>query len=277
MVHGEEKAREMARSLLPSVNREAARAGRAAIHRAHRRHFRVEMNRLVRDPESFDERAGFDAQPVVEIRQLMRHRRSGDKVAPFIRWATARARSISRESRLSHIRALVPRGLIGEHALVHIREREEFQSLEEFERWKARRSSHPRSFLLDRGEQATLLHSLLHAPGGHRLFNQWLKARHLIHHREELKGWHCTCVPRCRIPSRLNAAPPPVRLLLGAHDVLPFLAAIWGPQGEPLKSRRTPLDSPRSTVNTFLRAFKQCRGDVLATARVLGLAPALPD
>ena len=160
--------------------------------------------------------------------------------------------------------------------MVHLREREEFQFLEEFEWWKARRSSHPRSFLLDRGEQATLLHSLLHAPGGHRLFNQWLKARHLIHHREELKGWHCTCVPRCRIPSRLNAAPPPVRLLLGAHDVLPFLAAIWGPQGEPLKSRRTPLDSPRSTVNTFLRAFKQCRGDVLATARVLGLAPALP-
>ncbi|EPX61503.1 hypothetical protein D187_001286 [Cystobacter fuscus DSM 2262] len=277
MVHGEEKAREMARSLLPSVNREAARAGRVAIHRAHRRQFRVEMNRLVRDPESFDERAGFDAQPVVDIRQLMGHRRSGDKVAPFIRWATARARSIPRESRLSHIRALVPRGLIGDHALAHIREREEFQSPEEVERRRARRSSHQRSFLLDRGEQATLLHALLHAPGGHRVFNQWLKARHLLHSRQELKGWHCTCVPRCRIPSRLDAALPPARLLLGAHDVLPFLAAIWGPEGESRKRRRTPLDSPRSTVNTFLRAFKQCRGDVLATARVLGLAPPLPD
>ena len=276
MVHGEEKAREMARSLLPSVNREAARAGRAAIHRAHRRQFRVEMNRLVRDPESFDERAGFDAQPVVDIRQLMRHRRAGDKVAPFIRWATARARSIPRDSRLSHIRALVPRGLIGDHALMHIRQREEFQSLEELARRKAWHSSHEHPFLLDRGEQATLLHALLHAPGGHRVFNQWLKARHLIHYGEALKGWHCTCVPRCRIPSRLNAALPPVRLLLGAHDVLPFLAAIWGPEGEPRKSRRTPLDGPRSTVNTFLRAFKQCRGDVLATARVLGLARALP-
>ena len=276
MVHGEEKAREMARSLLPSTRRVIVRREKATIHRAHRRHFRGQMRQLAREPEDFEDRADLEDEPVTEIRWVMRGRRSADKIPPFLRWATARALPMPRDSRLSHIRALVPRGLIGDHALSHLQHEELFKSSAQLAFERERAAHRPRPYLMNRGEQAEWLRALLRAPEGHRVFNQWLKVRHLLEHHEKLKGWHCTCEPQCRrLPWALREALPPVRLLQGAHDVLPFLADIWDPKDVTRWSgrRSTPLDSIRSGVDTFLRTFKKHRGDVVATARTLGLAP----
>lgn len=53
-----------------------------------------------------------------------------------------------------------------------------------------------------------------------------------------------------------------VRTLLGVHDVLPFLDTVGG---------------PHHAMVSFLRAFKQCRGDVPATLRALGVKPGGPN
>ncbi|QRN96924.1 hypothetical protein JRI60_49510 [Archangium violaceum] len=267
----------MARSLLPSKNREAARKGRARIHRAARRQSRVELGQLTRDPEDFEDLAGLDAEPVAEIRQLMMHRRWGDKVAPFVRWASAIARQQPRENRLSHIRALVPRGVIGEHALQHLTHRAEFEHPSEAmlreDRERAWRNKRP--YLMDRGEQTLWLRTLLQAPDGHRAFNRWLQLNHAVHYRQEQRRRPCTCSPGCSILEAVNVPVGPIRarLLLGAHDVPPFLAAMWGSASEARRSGNAhgPHAQQLGSVHTFLRAFKRCRGDVVATARALRL------
>jgi hypothetical protein len=277
MVYGDEKARDMARSLLPSKNREAARANRVSIHRSERRRSRMETARLAREPESFEDLAGLDGDSGVELSIMVNRRRGGDKVAPFIRWATAITRPLPQETRLSHVRALVPRGIIGEHALQHLAHLDDFEHPSETVLAEARRRAYvlrrrSASKWLDRGEQAELLRALLQAPGGHRTFNRWLQVSHVPQYQTETRRRPCTCEPGCTLLEAVNvpvSATRP-RLLLGVHDVLPFLSALWDP---PDKSRwkRGPHADQLGPVNDFLRAFKRCHGDVAATAKELRL------
>ncbi len=247
MVYGEEKARDMSRSLLPSKNREAARQARVSIHRAARHQSRAEMTRLVRDPEAFEDFSGLDADVTGDIRCMVWQRRWGDKVSPFIRWAKARTRQLPQASRVSHMRALVPPGVIGEHALQHLERDCHFEHPNETARREALhrrwRESLKNPVLLKPGAQAELLRAVLQAPGGHRTFNRWLKTE-----------------------PRPQGAPPP-RTLQGVHDVRPFLGTLWGPL-DALPHRPSP-HGPQSylfdAVNVFLRAFKTCQGDVEAT------------
>ncbi|MFY0562914.1 hypothetical protein ACN28E_03635 [Archangium lansingense] len=94
---------------------------------------------------------------------------------------------------------------------------------------------------MERGEQAELLRTLLRAPGGHRAFNRFVTGRKL----------------------------------LGQHDVLPFLAAMWGQPRGTRHDRWTqpsgPYANQASSVNKFLRMFKKHRGDVEATVNALEL------
>ncbi|WP_395813633.1 hypothetical protein [Archangium minus] len=269
----------MTRSLLPSKNREAARHARALVHRAARRQSRVEMAQLARNPETFEDRAGLDADTTGEIRLVVSRRRGGDKLSPFIRWARATTRSLPQHSRMGHLRNLVPRGVIGDHALFHLSHEKDFEHpdvlawLEARQRaWRASK----RPPLLDPGEQAELLRALLRAPGGHRAFNQWLQVGHVTHYRTERRRRRCTCEPGCTVLEDVSipVGPTRARSLLGEHDVLPFLAALWGPRdnGHGLwPTPRGPFAEQTETVDTFLRAFKEHHGDVAATAKALQL------
>ncbi|HYO59042.1 hypothetical protein [Archangium sp.] len=258
MSYGQEKSREMARSLLPSKNRESARHERAHIHRTARRRNREELARLARDPESFEDVAGLDADANERIRVMVWRRRSGDKIAPFIRWAKAITRPLPQRSRMSHIRSLVPRGVIGEHALQHLEDVKGFGHPNETALRDARQRawvSARRPSRMDRGEQAELLRALLQAPGGQRAFNRWLQAHHVIEYRQEKRRRPCPCEPGCTVMETVNV---PVgntraRVLLGLHDVLPFLT------------------EQHQAMNAFLRAFKAHHGDVSATVRELRL------
>jgi hypothetical protein len=261
MVHGEDKARDMARSLLPSRWRKGARKERALIHQGTRREPRETLSRLAREPEGWEETPTPRDTSRREIRQLVRHRRWADKVHPFIRWATAITRELPRESRLSHVRGLLPEGVIGEHALVHIKGIEDFENAAERQRRKAWWGRGARSQWLERGEQAQLLRQVLQAPDGHRAFNRWLRYA---------PPGNCTCWDR-------PMAHPKVRTLQGVHDVLPFLDTVgsmsrgrhgqqwWGP----IHAQFAYFEA----MDRFLRAFKQCRGDVQATLKQLGVKP----
>jgi hypothetical protein len=276
MVYGDEKTLEMARSLLPSTNREPARKSRVTTHRAERRRVRLQAARLTRDPEDSEDLPGPDKGPDVEIRQMVRWRREGDKVAPFIRWAKARARAMPQESRMSHIRSLVPQGVIGEHALFHLRHQEDFEHPSERALRELRREAWSRSWLrgerLDRGEQAERLRAVLKAAGGHRALNTWLRARYVFYRR------HALHAPRaldrgCTLERamQLHLGPTPIRLLLGLHDVLPFLEALWGRRLSRWGIAEDAQPEQLHAVDEFIQAFKRCRGDVEAVARELRL------
>ncbi|MGE6756816.1 hypothetical protein ACQKGO_02285 [Corallococcus interemptor] len=235
MIHSDEKVRQMARSLLPSKNREAARAARARIHRAARQEVRQQLAMWLSFGDEERDLPSFAPWERKEIGQEVRWRRDGDKVKPFIRWATARTSGLRREDRLSHVRSLLPRGVIGEHALGHVKDTDAFEDPVE-KAWRShywvRRHAQRKGALLDRGEQAQLLRAVLLEPEGHRTFNRFLRESH-------------------------TRAATPHRPLLGEHDVLPFLDTLKHPRW----GYETP---PAQWVRLFLQRFKEHRGHIPA-------------
>jgi hypothetical protein len=77
------KDRDMARSILPSKNREPARAAKARIKRAARRRARHACNGLANldryRRDDWDARLDLRAYPDAEIHWMVRWRRAGDK------------------------------------------------------------------------------------------------------------------------------------------------------------------------------------------------------
>jgi hypothetical protein len=120
-----DKDRDMARSILPSKNREAARSAKAHIKRAARRRCHQTCDGLAKldSYRSVDWDARFDlrAYPDAEIHMVVRWRRAGDKLNHFERWAIARTKGLPIDDRLGSIIAVLPDGLIGDHALSHLR------------------------------------------------------------------------------------------------------------------------------------------------------------
>jgi hypothetical protein len=189
MVYGKEKARDMSRSLLPSTKRKGARDARGQLHREARRTARLELSRLKHEPEAFEDLPRPDGGRSPEIGYMVRRRRWADKVNPFIRWATAATRELPRESRLSHIQGMLPKGVIGEHALGHLKGAEAFRDPWE-DTWR-------RAWLRRRPQS-----------------EWWFSGK---------RAWH----------------------------------------------PRFPNPEPFEATEAFLRAFKQCRGDVEATLKAL--------
>jgi hypothetical protein len=263
MVHGEEKARDMARSLLPSTGRKAARKVRACIHRAARRGARLEALRFEHDPEAFQEAPGPARTSDFKIGYMVQRRRQADKLNPFLRWAAAVTRELPRESRMSHVQGLLPKGVIGEHAVSHMGSDPAFETPSERARREALWGRRPQAEWMDRGAQAELLRTVLQAPGGHRAFNHWLRARAqplLFSQHDERRRFQGTT---------------PIRMLLGAHDVLPFLDELgeyvrWF-GGRRAWQPRYSHSEAFGAMEMFLRAFKKCGGDVKATLAALGV------
>lgn len=123
-MYGDEKTKQMVRSILPSRWRGAARA-KSRVRRAERRAVRMALRGACSDavPDAVDLRR----DDRVEIGFVVDRRRSADKLNHFIRWARARTEHLPIESRLSAMRALLPKGLIGEHALFHLAWDDHFQ------------------------------------------------------------------------------------------------------------------------------------------------------
>ncbi|AKF87168.1 hypothetical protein MFUL124B02_38775 [Myxococcus fulvus 124B02] len=258
MLYGDEKSLQMARSLLPSQWRAQARQHRALLSRSTRRAVRVRVSRMALEPDLFEDCAELDEDAASKMGGVVSRRRRSDKVNPFIRWAKHRTAEELRDSRLSRIRGTVPEGVIGAHALGHLRGEKHFMSTAElarskahFWRGKSRRSS-------ERGLMAQLLRELLRIPGGQKAFNGYLK-------RASAKGWSRRLGHdgQRRVVFHGDDS---LRLLLGVHDVLPFLDAIevharrpldWRRSGKPASTRWLALD--------FLRAFHRHKGDLGAT------------
>ncbi len=187
----------MARSVLPSRWRSAGRE-KARVKRAARRQVSTVMASLSNDPEAWDDVDGVYESSDREVRVVVNRRRSSDKVNPFIRWATETTKHLPKDSRVRHLRGVLPKGLIGDHALVHLTRLEPFD-LRPRKVWKRQ------SLLLDRGHLANVLRRVLEVKGGHALVNDVLARHAIVDERDR---------PLARAE---------VRLLRGVHDVMPFL------------------------------------------------------
>jgi hypothetical protein len=131
-VYGRAKHLEMARSVLPSTWR--GDAAREAA-RARRRNRRAVATHLRRYTGAADLAAGrydhdgFDVRryPSGEIKEVVCNRRDADKLGSFQRWAVEKTRHLPVAERLDAIRDLMPRDLIGRHAVSHLREMRDFR------------------------------------------------------------------------------------------------------------------------------------------------------
>ncbi|MCY1019445.1 hypothetical protein [Pyxidicoccus sp. MSG2] len=229
------------------------------------------MNQLEHDPELADDCPDLDADSTRKMRRVVWGRRARDKVNPFQRWARAVTADLPRDVRLSHVRGALPEGLIGEHALSHLSWDTHFESTAERELREARQRAWRlqrrwRALELDRGLLATLLRRLLLLPGGQRAFNDYLK-RACAMSRTLQRGHDGR-------RHRVLHGPGPIRLLLGTHDVRPFLAVLTRPTwGAPPTAPPPMLPEAHRAAHDFLRAFHQQRGDLAATLAALPVPP----
>ena len=122
-----EKTREMARSVLPSTARKSARLMRASIHGRERAQLRATLHALqaVGDPDDFEGDLAWTARR--DIEEMVDDRRGADKVGPLLRWAERLVErdpalaAASPQDREVHFLKILPPGLIGNHAVSHLR------------------------------------------------------------------------------------------------------------------------------------------------------------
>jgi len=136
------KARDIARSVLPSSGRHRARKELDGLRRRHRHHANARA-RAIRtlpclctdlddvdlfDTDLSDDCPRCDADPVLgseyplsDHLYAISDRRENDKVGPLLRWGARYADGLAPDEAEHRLRTLVPDGVIGAHAITHLR------------------------------------------------------------------------------------------------------------------------------------------------------------
>lgn len=144
-----DKARDIARGVLPSTARKGARDNKRAYHSTHRSAQRQVNNAVLRhittvaedgglcsDPDLFDDFEDLDTfdgyhaatkKPSIgwdDMNEIVSIRRGADKLGPLIAWARATEKNKmvgwSVEDKLAYFKAVLPDSLQGRHALGHV-------------------------------------------------------------------------------------------------------------------------------------------------------------
>lgn len=203
-----DKHRDMARSILPSRSRAAA-SELARVKRASRRRVAQQLRALAHlgsdEWDDFAERFDVRAYPNRDIRAIVHWRRAADKLNHFERWAIETTKHLPVEDRLGALAAVLPRGLIGDHALSHLEWRPELNPDRPNygAEWAA---SQERRRVFDGEHWArlrVLVLDMLEARDGHKELNAAMKGAAV-------------------------GTPPRYRVLAGYHDVDTFLADVRG-------------------------------------------------
>ena len=128
MLHGVEKRRQMARSVLPATasRRKGARTHLRIIGRAHRRNARQALRNLGVEVDDEGESlaavalANVGSRRLCDIRHAVAYRREADNIGPLLRWAPEAVAHLHPIDRLPTLRSWLPDGLIGWHAMQHV-------------------------------------------------------------------------------------------------------------------------------------------------------------
>lgn len=173
MLYGDEKRRQMARSILPSTRSRGAGQEKACLKRACRHGIKRDLRRALLD-EEYGEEADLTYYPEHKIRYVVYERRNGDKVNHFIQWAKAVTKDVPQDSRISAVRSALPESVIGWHAVQHLRFDEHFRcenhpwNYSKLDRWKP----------APKVDWAENLRQIVVTPDAHRMFNQYMNYYH---------------------------------------------------------------------------------------------------
>ncbi len=143
MIYGDEKVRNMARSILPSKRRRGARMDKQALKRRNRHAVRQNLHDWKRhaDPLEYEghirdyyhEPRGWDYD---NIHVIVQERRDADKLAAMQRWAVKHTAHLEDpEDRYNLMKRTLPDNLPGRHALSHLIWMDEFDFREEWNRY----------------------------------------------------------------------------------------------------------------------------------------------
>ncbi len=279
MIYGKDKAIEMARSLLPSTRGKGAKDSKNIIKRTARHNIREELHMVAIDPDYYDDcSTDFNAYPEHELREVVYDRRGGDKTHPFERWAEAITKGVEQDSRLTFVKSLVPEGVIGDHAISHLKWKDHFAS-----QAKKELEANIRQYRLERGkknsqkltheEEVSLLRKIVEDGLLHRELNKFVsynayrktasETRRVQEYNDETKLWIVQY-------KTFNLDFPPgtprthVRKLLGLHDIenylndvkkswrLPSIITINGER----YSNPDAFENAYASVRTFLLAVR---------------------
>jgi len=215
--HGE-KIKDMAESVLPSKARRSARTSRRRAHHRHRAHERdllVAIRRGRDDDADFGERRRHQ-----DIDTMVLARRFADKTGSLVRWAASQVdrddslREASLDEQREYFARLLPDNLIGRHAVQHIESALRHRGRPDY--WQVQKTEKTDRLRRERAQLTADLRVIL-AAGRHRELNEALRAGYL---------WQAgvrPCGARPTVPTGAVG-----RLLLGAHDVDDFVAAVAG-------------------------------------------------
>jgi hypothetical protein len=250
-IYGEEKRLQMARSILPSKAAKTARRRKTQHKRRNRRKINMLLAEAARDWEAVEEE-DFHAYPNREIAYAVRERRNADKLNHFERWAPL-VTSGPPDQRLAQMRAMLPKGLIGFHAISHLEFYDEFRTCPHLYNWGggSRDPITVRARQMKRAEMARFIYRFIEDNRVHRLFNDWMKACHkpvewLVGYKPvEVTdgppiGWSRN--PRGRDPNGIyEFVGPKARWCTGLGDIEDFLddlyAAARAPARVPVKKK----------------------------------------
>lgn len=128
------KQLDMARSVLPSTARKSARDNKRHVNHQYRASVRKALATF--DGDDIDDSFIKEGKRKSEMAEAIYDRRSRDKVGPIMRWAASKVKDMPEEDREAYIKKLLPPGLIGDHAFLHISFIDEFDHLHPFHWWK---------------------------------------------------------------------------------------------------------------------------------------------
>lgn len=246
MIYGKDKAKNMSRSILPSTRSSGAGFDKAKAKRATRHSVKTELQRTTIDPDYYDE-TDTDFEEDANVSRIVNDRRGGDKTAPLQRWAKAITKKVDRDSRLSHVKSLLPENVIGEHALGHVKGDDHFSSRakiildknKELNRQDKYAAINVAEKRLTHDEQVATLRKIVEDGRLHRELNkfadrmawQYYKPRPTIAEMKSVFNEQTQKVEKKYVyvelpypPGKVNTANG--RKLLGLHDIETFLSDI---------------------------------------------------
>jgi hypothetical protein len=200
------KSRDMARSILPSRARSTS-AHLALTRRANRHAIGQRLSYIRRgaraDHEDWDERSDLRAYPDTQIATIVGWRRGADKLNHFERWAVQATKPLPVADRLGHMRARLPGGLIGDHAMSHLRRLPELNPdrVNDYSLRSARWRAQYARWQAEERERILRLVTMMLEAGGHGALNSAVKAAAYEGERP--------------------------RTLAGIHDVEAFVSYVW--------------------------------------------------
>lgn len=288
MYYGEEKRLQMARSILPSTWRGKARRFKQLDKRAARRRVAEALRGY---DEELDEAVDLLEDASVAVGCVVWQRRGRDKVNPLGRWAEAVTLAVPEESRLSRLRGVLPRNLIGDHALLHLARRAHFRCAHERMIWERRYRSPQQIIMEGDARRLAVLTEVRARPEAWELLVAMLRDTHrtclwprardrvvtaLVRegrwYPEERTAWQEVGPRHARLPRRGEELAEWIGVLRLAGRRAPWVDSLRGPVR--LRGPEAPapwaaqLPNPEhhpewlGTLDAFLSAYQRCGGDL---------------